>query len=257
PQPGDPFIIRRPERPYTSLLNGTDRKLKIGWSAGPLMDAPVDPEIAAAVEATAKALAELGHHVEESSPIFDLVDMDRMLTELWYFQFDKYLDGLGARSGRKVGPGTVERATLAFYEFAKSRSVEAYFAAVEKLSFFRRQIGRWFARYDIWLSPTCAQVAQPNGVYGMNIDVPPLEFLQHEQRPCQFMVWVNVCGVPAISLPLGQHTNGLPIGVQLAARAGHEEHLIGLGAELEKSMPWAGRTPPLHVSQMTGATGRE
>lgn len=250
PQPGDPFIIRRPERPYTDFLKGTDRKLTIGWSAKPLMDAPVDPQIAAAVEATARALATQGHHVEESSPAFDLVAMDRMLTDLWYFQFDKYLDDLGSRSGRKVGPDTVERATLAFYEFAKSRSVEAYFAAVEELNVFRRQIGKWFARYDIWLSPTCAQVAQPNGVYGMNIDVAPLEFLQHEQRPCQFMVWVNVCGVPAISLPLAQHSSGLPIGLQLAARPGHEEHLIGLGAELEQAMPWRNRTPPLHVSRL-------
>ncbi|MEZ5775274.1 MAG: amidase [Hyphomicrobiaceae bacterium] len=241
PQPGDPFIIRRPERPYTSLLNGTDRKLKIGWSAGPLMDAPVDPEIAAAVEATAKALAGLGHHVEESSPIFDLVDMDRMLTELWYFQFDKYLDGLGARSGRSRA-GTVERATLAFYEFAKSRSVEAYFAAVEKLSFsVARSAGG--LRATTSGSPTCAQVAQPNGVYGMNIDVPPLEFLQHEQRPCQFMVWVNVCGVPAISLPLGQHTNGLPIGVQCRVQA--MRNTSSVLAPSWRTMP-GGTNPPLH-----------
>ena len=250
PQPGDPFILRKPDRPYTDSLSGTDRKLRIGWSATPLMDAPVDPEIAATVEAAARALDKLGHHVEQSSPSFDLVAMDRMLTDLWYFQFDTYLNDLGARSGRKVGPDTVERATLKFYDFAKSRSVEAYFAATEQLNVFRRQIGRWFARYDIWLSPTCAQVAQPNGVYGMNIDVAPLEFLQHEQRPCQFMVWVNVCGVPAISLPLGQHSNDLPIGVQLAARPGHEEHLIGLGAELEQAMPWKYRLPQLHASRL-------
>ncbi|MEZ5923255.1 MAG: amidase family protein [Hyphomicrobiaceae bacterium] len=249
-QPGDPFIIRRPDRSYTSFLSGTDRKLRIGWSVDPLMDAPVDPEIARIVETTARALDKLGHHVEPSSPTFDLIAMDRMLTDLWYFQFDQYLDELGARSGRKVGPDTVERATLAFYNFAKSRSADAYFAAVDELNVFRRQIGRWFAEFDVWLSPTCAQVAQPNGIYGMNIDVPPPEFLQHEQRPCQFMVWVNVCGVPAISLPLAQHSSGLPIGVQLAARPGHEEHLIGLGAELERAMPWRDRIPPLHVSKL-------
>jgi Asp-tRNA(Asn)/Glu-tRNA(Gln) amidotransferase A subunit family amidase len=92
-------------------------------------------------------------------------------------------------------------------------------------------------------------VAQPNGVYGMNIDIGPEEFLQHEQRPCQFMVWVNVCGAPAISLPLGQHSSGLPIGVQLSARPGYEEHLIGIGLELEQAMPWAGRVPQLHVAK--------
>lgn len=247
PQPGDPFIIRRPDRPYADFLNGPGRKLRIGWSNAPLMDAPVDPEIARAVETTAKALESLGHHVEQSAPSFDLKAMDRTLTELWYFQFDQYLDWLGERSGRKVGPDTVERASLMFYEWSKTRTADDYFRAIEELNTYRRQIGQWFASYDIWLSPTCAQVSQPNGVYGMNIDVPPMEFLQHEQRTCQYMVWANVCGAPAISLPLAQHSNGLPIGVQLGARTGYEEHLIGLGAELEQAMPWSVRRPANYV----------
>ncbi|MEI6535453.1 MAG: amidase family protein, partial [Verrucomicrobiaceae bacterium] len=66
-----------------------------------------------------------------------------------------------------------------------------------------------------------------------------------------FMVWANVTGQPAISLPLAQHSSGLPIGVQLAAKPGHEEHLIGLGAELEQAMPWKDRLPQLHVSKIS------
>ena len=250
PQPGDPFIIRQSPRPYASYLNGSGRPLRIGWSATPLMDAPVDPEIAAAVEKTASMLQTLGHQVEQSAPDFDLSEMDASLTELWYFRFDRNLDRLGARSGRRVGPDTVERATLAFYEFAKTRTADDYQQAIENLNRFRRQIGRWFSTFDIWLSPTCADVARPNGTYGMNIDKPALEFLQYEQRPCQFMVWANVCGAPAISLPLAMHSGGLPIGIQLAARPGHEEYLIGLGAELEQALPWAQRIPPLHVSRL-------
>lgn len=250
PQRGDPFIIRKPQAPYVSFLGGPGQSLRIGYSVQALMDAPVDPEVARAVLASAKTLEQLGHHVEEAAPDFNLADMDRMLIDLWYFQFDQYLDDLGARTGRKVGPDTVERASLAFYEFAKSRSVAAFFKALDELNSFRRRIGRFFETYDVWLTPTCAQVAQPNGVYGMNVDVPPLEFLQREQRPCQFMVWANVTGQPAISLPLGLHTNGLPIGVQLAAKPGHEELLIGLGGQLEEAMPWHNRLPPLHVSRI-------
>jgi amidase len=250
PQPGDPFIIRKPDRPYTDFLNSPERKLRIGISTAPLMDAPVDPEVAACVRETARVLQGLGHHVEDSAPRFDLEAMDRMLTDLWYFQFDKYLDWLGARSGRKVSRDTVESASWNFYTFAKERSVDAYFQALEGLNIFRRQIGDWFATHDIWLSPTAAQVAPAAGLYGMNRDIPALEFLQHEQRPIQYLVWANVCGAPAISLPLGQHSNGLPIGVQLGAKPGYEEHLISLGAELEQAMPWADRLPPMHVARI-------
>lgn len=250
PQPGDPFIARKPERPYASFLDGDGPRLKIGFSTAPLLAAPVDPEIAQAVCQTARMLEGLGHTVTESAPEFDLVAMDAMLTDLWYFRFDKYLDWLGARSGREVSPVTVEKASWNFYNWSKNRSVDAYLQALGDLNVFRRQIGRWFASHDIWLSPTCAQVSQPNANYGMNLDIPSPEFLQHEQVPCQFMVWANVCGAPAISLPLANHSNGLPIGVQLGAKPGHEEHLISLGAELEQVMPWAGRLPPMHVTRI-------
>jgi amidase len=251
PQVGDPFIIRKPEKPYVHFLNGPGRKLNIGFSTKPLMDAPVDAEVADAVLATARMLEQIGHHVEEGAPQFDLAEMDRTLVDLWYFRFDRYLDWLGSRVGRKVGSDTVERASLAFYNFAKDRSVDAYLQALEDLNGYRRSIGRFFSRYDIWLTPTCADVARPNGEFGMYVDVPPLAFLQREQRPCQFMVWANVTGQPAISLPLSQHSTGLPIGIQLAAKPGHEEHLIGLGAELEQAMAWKDRVPQLHVSRMS------
>ncbi len=250
PQTGDPFIIRQPQHPYRHYLRDPGPVRRIGVSVRPLMDAPVDPEVAATVLATARMLQQLGHHVEEAAPDFDLVEMDKMLTELWYFQFDRYLDWLGERSGRKVGPDTVERASLAFYEFAKGRSVDAHLKALDDLNVFRRRIGKFYDHFDMWLTPTCAQVAQPNELYGMNVDVQASAFLQREQRPCQFMVWVNVAGVPAISLPLGQHSSGLPIGVQLAARPGHEEQLIAVGAQLEHAMPWRDRLPPTHVSRI-------
>lgn len=250
PQPGDPFILRKPDRTYSSFLTGDGPRLKIGFSTAPLLDSPVDPEVAETVRQTARILESLGHHVTESAPEFDQVAMNLMLTDLWYFEFDKYLDWLGERVGRKVSPATVEKASWNFYNFAKERSVDKYLRAIEELNTYRRKIGRWYANHDIWLTPTCAQVAQPNANYGMNLDIPPLEFLLHEDKPCQFMVWVNVCGVPAISLPLGHHSNGLPIGVQLAAKSGHEELLIGLGAELEKAMPWSSRLPPMHVANI-------
>ncbi|MFM9843237.1 MAG: amidase [Dongiaceae bacterium] len=250
PQPGDPFVIRQPERPYARYLSGPGTKLRIGFSAKPLMDAPVDPEIAAAVEATAEALSDLGHHVEEAAPGIDLAAIDEACVNVWYFQFDEWLDELGAAMGRKVGPDTVERATLAFYHFARKQTPAQFFDALVAFNRFRRDIGRFFTQHDVFLSPTVAQVAQPNGIYGMNIDIPPEEFLVHEQKPCQFMIAYNVTGQPALSLPLALHSNGLPIGVQLGARPGEEHLLIGLGAQLEQAMPWAGRTPPLHVSRL-------
>jgi amidase len=55
----------------------------------------------------------------------------------------------------------------------------------------------------------------------------------------------NQTGQPAASVPLSWSRDGLPIGVQLAARFGDEATLIRACAQLEEARPWAGRVPPL------------
>ena len=52
---------------------------------------------------------------------------------------------------------------------------------------------------------------------------------------------------PAIALPLGASSGGLPIGVQLAGRFGEEGTLLQVAAQLEEAMPWRERRPGVHV----------
>ena len=250
PQPGDPFVIERPAEPYASYLKRPSSRLRIAYSAAPLMDAPVDPEIAAAVEATARCLDGLGHEVSEDAPPVDLASIDEACLPAWFFDFHRRLDGYAEEMGRRVNADTVEAGTLRFYERAREIPYTHFFDAQAVFNRVRREVGPFFEKYDAWLTPTMAQVAARHGTYGMNVDLEPSEFLAHEQRPAQFMVLCNVTGQPAMSLPLGMHSSGLPIGVQIAARHAREHVLIGLGAALEEVMPWRDRLPPLHVSNI-------
>jgi amidase len=250
PQPGDPFVIKPPPKAYAKHLRPSAGRLRIAWSAAPLMDAPVDPEIAATVKQTAKILAGLGHRVKEAAPPIDLPALDRACMGIWFFAFDRRLDSYGEKTGRKVGPDTVEAATLHFYEFAKSVSHTGYLEALAYMNTARRAIGAFFTEHDIWVTPTTAQTAPKLGVFNMNIDLPPEAFITREERWQQFMIAYNVTGQPAMSLPLGQHSSGLPIGVQLGARPGEDHLLIELGAALERAMPWRDRRPPIHVENL-------
>ncbi len=60
-----------------------------------------------------------------------------------------------------------------------------------------------------------------------------------------FTAQFNVTGQPAISLPLHQGTDGLPIGVMLAGRPAGEAELLSLAASVELARPWRHRLPPV------------
>jgi amidase/6-aminohexanoate-cyclic-dimer hydrolase len=60
-----------------------------------------------------------------------------------------------------------------------------------------------------------------------------------------FCAIFNASGQPAASLPLGWSSDGLPIGIHLAAAFGQDETLIRLCAEIERAAPWAGKRAPM------------
>jgi amidase len=63
----------------------------------------------------------------------------------------------------------------------------------------------------------------------------------------QFLIPFNVTGQPAMSLPLGTSSDGLPIGVQIVGAYGREDVVLALGAQLERAQPWAQRRPAVHA----------
>jgi amidase len=102
PQPGDPYVLAKPQESYTQLMRTPSKPLRIAWSKKPLLDSAVDAEIASAVEATAKTLATLGHHVAEDAPPIDLPLLDTHLMASWFYAYQPtwWLAGLaGALMG--------------------------------------------------------------------------------------------------------------------------------------------------------------
>src|SRR6266487_804133 len=108
PQIGDPFPIPKPAESYAALTQLPPRSLRIGWSTSALMGVTTDLEVARAVERVARTLSEMGHQVSEESPEFDGPAAMRSMTDVWFFGFDLRLEGYSKRSGRAIGPDTLE-----------------------------------------------------------------------------------------------------------------------------------------------------
>jgi amidase len=253
PQPGDPFVIPRPAQAYAELAGTAPPRLRIGWSTAPLMGMATDPQVAAAVEHTARTLAAMGHEVEEAQIAFDGLAAMRHMMSVWFFGFDLRLAGYSQRSGHAIGPQTLEPVVHAIYEHARRMQPAEFLAAVAALNAARRQLGAVFTRHDVLLTPTTARVAEPWGRYNLGrSDVAFDDIASEVLRPvCQFTLPHNIMGTPAISLPLAMHESGLPIGVQLAAGPANEHLLLQLATALEVVMPWSARVPPLHVAKLS------
>lgn len=251
PQPGDPFIIPKPDEPYATLARKSPGRLKIGIVLDELVGVKVDPEVARAVEAAARTLAEMGHTVEAAKVDMGGIEVLSATTDLFFFGFDSRLDGYARRSGHKVGPDTLEPVIYSVYQAAKEITPERFIAANGAANIARRKLGAFYTKYDIWLSPTTARVSEPWGRYHLSKPGVDWSSLITElfAPPVQYTIPHNIMGTPAMSLPLAMHSSGVPIGVQIAAKPAAEHIVLQLAAALEEAMPWRGRVPTLHVSR--------
>ncbi|HTX50757.1 MAG TPA: amidase family protein, partial [Caulobacteraceae bacterium] len=103
-----------------------------------------------------------------------------------------------------------------------------------------RAMAAFFQTYDILIMSTLGSTAIPVGA----LHGEPLDLEGYARRLFAFMPNTqvfNVTGQPAASIPLGMSADGLPIGVQFAARNGEEALLLSLAGQLERAAPWAGR----------------
>jgi amidase len=252
PQPGDPFIIPKPDEPYASLAKKAPGKLRIGIVLDELVGVKVDPEIIAAVEATGKTLSDMGHAVELATADMGGPETLVATTELFFFGFDARLDGYAKRSGHTPSPDTLEPVIYSVYKAAKEISPARFIAANGAANTARRKLGQFYTKYDVWLSPTTARIAEPWGRYHLSKPGVDWSNLIEElfRIPCQYTIPHNIMGTPAVSLPLFMHSTGLPIGVQIAAKPAADHLVLQLAAALEQAMPWGKRVPPLSVSRM-------
>ena len=246
---GDPVLAPRNERRFLDEVGADPGSLRIGlMTTMPETGEPVHPDCVAAVERAATLLESLGHHVEISHPVAcDEPDRIAAFIPIWATLAASNLDAFGAALGRELTAGDVEPLTWWQAEHGRSQRGTDFVDAVTRMQAFSRRMLQWWSDgFDLLLTPTLGEPPLPLGVLQT-----PDEPLRGYARSAAFTPYTpvaNQTGQPAISIPLHENADGLPIGVHLVAAYGREDLLLRVAAQLENADPWAARRPAVCAS---------
>ncbi len=217
-------------------------KKKLAYLKEYLFNDAIDPEIKAEVLNKIEKLRAEGHQVDEVEfPYLDfLVPTYYVLTTAEASSNLARYDGVhfGYRSpranslettykfSRTEGFGTeVKRRILLGTFVLSSGYYDAYYTKAQKVrGLISQKTKEIFNDYDFLILPTTPKTAFN---IGQEYEDPTIMYLEDI-----YTVQANIAGNPAISLPLGQHSNGLPFGVQLVADNFEDEQLLAFSQYL-------------------------
>ena len=218
----DSGSIAEPPIDATAQLSKGVRGLRVGWVAS-LGYGHVDAEVEAACREAASRLSGEGAIVNTvASPLFE-TDPAVAWNEVFYGVIGERVRQL---AGGDVANADIDAALKAV--LLHRRTVSPGDVARLRDTCIAR-VRDAFERFDILAMPTMPITAPLAG-----IDVPP----SHEGRnPVDWSYFTypfNLCGNPAVSIPVTLSRPGMPIGLQLVARRGDDLTLIAAAAALER-----------------------
>lgn len=246
-EPGDATWAPDPEEPFAVAATRDPGTLRVGLALNPPLEgATLDPVCERAARDAGVLLESLGHRVEEIDPPWSNRDVLAEFTRMWAPLISTTVFIGGRIRGGDPTEADVEPLTWALWENAHAHTALDFVAAEGRIKLLARNVVAFLASYDVVLTPALARPPIPIGeVHGRG--GPGEDPWDHFRRSGLFTPYTaifNVTGLPAISLPLYQTDDGLPLAVQLAARPLRDDVLISLAAQLEQSIAWAERRPP-------------
>jgi len=197
---------------------------------------PVTAETRAAVDAAAQALREAGFRVEPFRPrTFE------QLRKLWW----QFFVQCGAMFYEPEIRGNRHRLSPIFNEFLAIAASAGPLTATEllnawaELDLLRAKTLEEMKDYPVLLCPVASIPAFRHGERSWTIGGENVQYLD----AWRFTQWFNALACPAAVVPVGASAQGLPIGVQIAARPFQDEIALGIAAVLDSTFGY--QPPPL------------
>jgi amidase len=185
-------------------------------------------------ERTARLLEELGHEVVERDPSYGLAQL--AFLQMWLRGVHE--DACEVPDRAQLEPLTRQMAGAGRY-LVPDRRRKLLIARRTKTT--ARIMALW-DEVDVLMTPALAVSAiAAEGAYGK----PAPLAIDRAGRFTPFTPIFNLTGQPAIALPAGFGSDGLPLSVQLVGRRGAEDTLYSLAGQIEEARPWSQHRPPL------------
>ncbi|WP_067439552.1 amidase [Nocardioides jensenii] len=232
--PGTVIDISAPDGSFAAAVGTPPRPLRIGLPAA-FDDLATDPDVQATLEATAALCASLGHTVVPLPAPFDRTLAAAANAPLMGVGVAVAVQARLEQLGRELAADDLEPFSHMLMQHYANLPATDLVRALQDVQRLGWQIGSLFADVDVLLMPTLAPRVPPLGLLDTS---DPQAMYAHAG---DFAAWTsafNTTGMPAMSVPLGTDSDGLPIGVQFAALMGHEALLLSLAGQLEAAAPW-------------------
>lgn len=208
------------------------KSMRIAWSPT-LGYATPTPDVTRIATEAVEVFENLGCEVTEVGHVID----DPF--DLWLAEF---YAGVGTRLKDTLATnrGVIDPTLVDMLAGALDQPIDDYYAKVFRRYELRERMRKFLNEYDLLVTPTL-----PVTAFGIAEPKPPDLPDRNVVNWISYTYPMNLCGVPAASIPCGFTAGGLPVGLQLVSRVNREVDIFRAAARFEEAKPWADRKPPV------------
>lgn len=240
PDEFDSTVSQKSVPSYSKELS-LNKSLKIGYLKESLGGEGLQKEISERTEKTIRSLEDQGHTCES----FEISLLDHILPSYYILTAAEASTNLSRYDGVRFGHRSEEATdivsmykksrTEGFGEEVKKRIMlgtfvlshgyyDAYYSKAQKIRrLIKEETDKLFEKYDFLILPTAPTTAFKLGDHQDSLSMYLADL---------FTVQASLCGIPAISVPNGVDGEGMPVGLQVMAKAFDESQLLAFSKYL-------------------------
>lgn len=238
---GDPYTPPSPSGSFLQLSSQPPRHLRVGFTTSLPSGPKLDNEIEASLTDTAGLLESMGHDVELYDLAFDYQACYQARRRISAVETALQFQRAEAEFGAALGDDDLEPPVRSLIEQGKAIDAVTHAMDIDTIRRTGAEIAETLAQFDAFLCPVLSRNTLRLGEAPNTAQTDPTKWLSI----FAFLSPFNVSGLPALSLPIHQTPDGLPLGVQLVGRYGDEVTLLQIANALETQVRWDERQPPV------------